>query len=167
MRTVVCDTGPVLHLHEAGQLDWLSATGTVCIPPAVDHELDAYIASWPTVRPPWLAVQSATSPGIPQAASACQEAGLGSGETEAILLALDCKADWLLTDDATARVIAELLGLEVHGSLGVVLWRATLADVDAQQARQALDRLAATSLWVSPGILAQAKTAMDRILTSR
>ncbi len=46
---------------------------------------------------------------------------LGAGEAEAIALARSLHADWLLTDDAEARVVAQLAGLEVHGSLGVLL----------------------------------------------
>jgi predicted nucleic acid-binding protein len=52
---------------------------------------------------------------------------LGPGEIEAILLARAVNADWLLTDDAGARLVAAFLGLEVHGSLGVILWAAPRA----------------------------------------
>ena len=47
---------------------------------------------------------------------------LDPGEAEAIGLALQVKADWLLTDDAQARRFAERLALEVHGSVGLLLW---------------------------------------------
>jgi hypothetical protein len=39
VRVVVCDTGPVLHLHEAGVLDVLRHVGEILIPAAVDDEL--------------------------------------------------------------------------------------------------------------------------------
>ncbi|NTW38137.1 MAG: DNA-binding protein, partial [Syntrophobacteraceae bacterium] len=39
MRIVVCDTGPILHLHEAGALELLAKAGEVFVPPAVDREL--------------------------------------------------------------------------------------------------------------------------------
>jgi len=54
-----------------------------------------------------------------------QQAGLlHGGEAEPVALAIELKADWFLTDDAAARLLAESLGLEVHGSLGVILWAA-------------------------------------------
>lgn len=50
------------------------------------------------------------------------EAGLlHAGEAEAIALARQIRADWLVTDGAAARLFAQTLGIEVHGSLGIVL----------------------------------------------
>ena len=49
------------------------------------------------------------------------------GEAQAIALARQFGPDWLLTDDASARLLAQSLGLEVHGSLGLVLWSAATA----------------------------------------
>jgi hypothetical protein len=47
---------------------------------------------------------------------------IDAGEADAIGLALQEHADWLLTDDAKARQFAESTGLEVHGSIGLLLW---------------------------------------------
>jgi len=47
---------------------------------------------------------------------------MGESEAEAIGLALQEQADWLLTDDAKARQFAESLGLEVNGSIAIILW---------------------------------------------
>jgi len=66
MRTVVCDAGPVIHLHEAGLLHLLTSCGS-------------------------------------------------------------------LTDDAAARLFAATLGMEVHGSLGVVLWNVARRHLDQEQ----------------------------------
>lgn len=89
--------------------------------------------------------------------------GLGPGEVEAILLARALRADWLLTDDAGARLIASFLGLEVHGSLGVILWAAATRHIDRQDGASVLERLAGTSLWVSPAILREAQAALDAL----
>ncbi|MFQ5668451.1 MAG: DUF3368 domain-containing protein, partial [Candidatus Binatia bacterium] len=84
----------------------------------------------------------------------------GAGETEAILLARQLDADWLLTDDTEARLIAGLAGLKVHGSLGVLLWAAAQRHLDYAAADAALTRLAQSSLWLSPAILAEARAAL-------
>jgi predicted nucleic acid-binding protein len=63
------------------------------------------------------------------------------GEAEAIALARQLSATWFLTDDATARVFAIALGLEVHGSLGIVLWAAARGYLRGEDAAAALDRL--------------------------
>jgi hypothetical protein len=38
VKIVVCDTGPILHLHEAAALQLLERAGEVFIPTAVDSE---------------------------------------------------------------------------------------------------------------------------------
>jgi len=88
---------------------------------------------------------------------------LDLGEAEAIALAHQIQADWLLTDDAAARLFAQALGLEVHGSVGVVLWAAVQGYLRRQQAEDVLDRLAQSSLWISPRVLAEAKAALQQL----
>ena len=101
--------------------------------------------------------------GIKEAAK-WQEAGLlDAGEAEAIALARQKKAEWLLTDDSTARLFGEALGLEVHGSLGVVLWSVAVGHLDRSGAEAALDRLAHSSLWISARVLAEARAALDEL----
>jgi len=55
---------------------------------------------------------------------------IDDGEAEAIVLALEIKADAVLLDDADARRIARTLGLNVKGTIGVLLlaWRRGLLD---------------------------------------
>jgi len=76
-------------------------------------------------------------------AEAWQQAGLlDAGEAHAIALARQLNVDWLLTDDAAARLFGQSLGLEVHGSLGVVLWAAAVGHLTRAEAESALNRLA-------------------------
>jgi predicted nucleic acid-binding protein len=123
------------------------------------------IDDWPTTRPVWLK-RRALDPTQTAAPTRELVAGLGAGETEAILLARQTEADWLLTDDAEARVIASLAGIEVHGSLGVVLLAAATGHFDRTQAETALDRLARSSLWISSAILAKARAALGEIFAT-
>ena len=93
-----------------------------------------------------------------------QQAGLlDYGEAEAIGLARQLKADWLLTDDAAARLIAKEMEIEAHGSLGVVLWVAVEGHRNRIECEAALDALAGTSLWLSPRVLREARTALGEI----
>ncbi|MDD9988007.1 MAG: DUF3368 domain-containing protein [Spirochaetaceae bacterium] len=48
-------------------------------------------------------------------------AALGNGEREVILLALDHHADWVILDDLEARRQAEECGLQVIGTVGLLV----------------------------------------------
>lgn len=164
MRRVVCDTGPVLHLREAGALGLLAKTGDVLIPPAVNNELTSRIPNWTNARPDWLRIGMLTAEDIRQARRSQAIGELGAGEAEAIALARSARADWLLTDDAGARIVASLLGLEAHGSLGVVLWGAATGHLQRDEALAALEGLIRSSLWISPKIVDEARQALNRLL---
>jgi predicted nucleic acid-binding protein len=114
-------------------------------------------------KPAWLHMTQLDSEQALEA-RAWQQAGLlHHGEAEAIALARQLRADWLLTDDAAERLVAQSLGLEVHGSLGVVLWAAAMRHLSHAEAESALDRLARSSLWISPSVLQAAKAALKQM----
>ncbi|MBX3001939.1 MAG: DUF3368 domain-containing protein [Caldilineaceae bacterium] len=161
MRQVVCDTGPVLHLLEAQAVELLQLAGNIYIPKAVTDELAYLMPKWQL--PSWIRVETLTQPFAKQATVWYQAGLLDLGEAEAMALARLLKADWFLTDDAAARLFAQSLELEVHGSLGVLLWAAAIGHLDREQAEAALDRLSQTSLWLSKHILDEASTALQEI----
>ncbi|HSX78150.1 MAG TPA: DUF3368 domain-containing protein [Candidatus Saccharimonadia bacterium] len=163
MRRIVSDTGPLLHLHEAACLALLEHAGTVAVPKAVDSEMVHHVREWPTRKPRWITVTAVTAPYDVQATGWQQSGLLEAGEAEAIVLALQLSAMWLLTDDTAARVFATTLGLEVHGSLGIVLWAAARGHLSREESTVALDRLAHSSLWLSTRVLAEARAALDRL----
>jgi predicted nucleic acid-binding protein len=93
-----------------------------------------------------------------------KEAGdLHTGEAEALVLARRHKADWFLTDDSTARLFVSLLGMEVHGSLGVILWNAAHRHLSRAETEEALTGLEASSLWLSARIYEEARQSLDDI----
>lgn len=96
----------------------------------------------------------------------CQAGLVHRGEAQAIELARQLGADYLLTDDAAARLLAISLGLRARGSLGIILWLAGQRLLGATEASTLLDRLASTSLWVSPRIIIEARTALRQIADS-
>ena len=163
MKKVVSDTGPVLHLREAGLAHLLELAGRVHIPKAVNLELERLDAAWGRARPAWVSLIELTE-GYRREALAWQQAGLlGPGESEAIALARQVGADWLLTDDAPARLVARSLGLDVHGSLGVVLWAAAVGHVGRSDAEAALARLMQSSLWMSARVVGEARAALRQL----
>ena len=75
MKRIVCDTGPLLHLREAGVRDLLSPAGDVHVSIAVDLEIRNYEADWSVRRPAWLHVTQLDS-GPALEARSWQQAGL-------------------------------------------------------------------------------------------
>lgn len=118
MRVVVSDSGPLICL---GRLDLLHLLPALF----VEVQVPAPVLQECTLRPErsdaariaaavasgWLTVCETTT--VP-------EGPLGRGERAAIALALEIGAG-LLTDDREARIQAELLGLRVAGTLGVLV----------------------------------------------
>ena len=161
MRRIVSDTGPLLHLAEAGALRLLELTGDVLIPRQVAAEIAYLVPDWRT--PAWITLGPLLEPHSSEAI-AWQHAGLlDAGEAEAMALARQIGADWLLTDDAAARLFGSALGMEVHGSLGILLWAAAAGHLDRIEAEASLSRLAASSLWLSVRVLEEARSALRRM----
>jgi predicted nucleic acid-binding protein len=164
-RRIVSDTGPLLHLREAGTLDILRAAGQVSIPPAVETEMSALDVEWSRDRPEWIEAIP-LQPSFQGQASDWMKAGLlDPGEAEALALANQLHSEWLLTDDTAARLVASRLGLEVHGSLGVILWAAAAGHFSRSEAEDALETLSHTSLWLSARVLDEARGALRQIFS--
>lgn len=116
--------------------------------------------------PDW--IEPATlEPRFRKSAAYWLQAGLlDPGEAEALSLATQLKADWLLTDDTAARLIAQQQGLEVHGSLGVILWAAATGHFHRFEAEKALDSLFRSSLWLSSRVRKEARAALRKIFST-
>ncbi len=165
MRLIVSNTGPLLHLSEADALLLLNWTGEVSIPRAVDKEMTQLFSTWQSQRPTWVCIEELKPSSRVEAETWAQAGLLGAGEAEAVALARQVNAQWLVTDDAAARLFAQTLGLEVHGSLGIVLWAAAIGRLTRADTELALDRLSHSSLWISPKVLTEAKAALDRLFS--
>jgi predicted nucleic acid-binding protein len=154
----VADTGPILHLAEAHAIELLSQLESVVVPPAVVEELSRMLPGQPLPASLEIVALEKTRQ---QEAVDWHHAGLiDRGEAHAIALVRQIGAGVLLTDDAAARLFASSLAIRAHGSLGVVLWLAGQQRIEIEDAARTLDRLATTSLWLSPRILAEAHATL-------
>jgi hypothetical protein len=110
---VVADASPLIAFRQIGELRLLRAVFTeLTVPPAVAREI---LPSVPAV--PWVMERALAQPIAPFVL----RASLGAGESEALSLAAEIRADRLLLDERAARRVAEALGLSVVGTLGVLL----------------------------------------------
>jgi predicted nucleic acid-binding protein len=161
-RIIVCDTGPLLHLSEAGAIHLLSLAGEILIPSLVAVEFEANAQGWRL--PQWIKVVDLEKSARQKVEKWVKASQINAGEADATGLALHELADWLLTDDAKARHFAESTGLEVHGSIGIVLWSVATGHIlDKGLAIKLLDNLSNSSLWISERVLQEARNAMDTL----
>ena len=144
----------------------MCSSDLVFVPPLVLAELRVHAPTlWPGLPPVWVKTESLSSD-LHQRASAWNQAGLlHSGEAEALAIATEIKPEWFLTDDAAARLVAESLGFEARGSLGVVLWAAANRLVRKADAEAYLNGLEQSSLWISPRVRAEAWAALGIIFS--
>lgn len=161
-RVIVSNTGPLLHLSEIGRLEWLTLLGRVYVPVQVHQELHE-IAQMVTLCEGIETVVPTQQ--VSTQAQKWVEAGyLHQGEAMAIALAQEMQCDWFFTDDTEARLFAESLGLEVHGSLGIVIACASLGFVRTKEAEEAVLNLhRSSSLWLSERVVKLALDALQRL----
>lgn len=113
MPTYVSDSSPLIIFQRIGQLNLLAVLlERVYIPPAVRREV---FGTDPL--PNWLEERHLAQPLAAQVLAA----QLGAGEREAIALALEAHATWVLIDEIPARRLAQTLRLIVVGSLGLLV----------------------------------------------
>ncbi len=111
---VVSDTSPITSLLQTGQAELLHVLfDEVLMPPAVQAELLRFHSELPD----WLLAR----PIVGQQQADVLSEILDRGEAEAIVLAEECHADYLLIDEKRGRQQAEARGLMAIGLLGVLL----------------------------------------------
>ncbi len=107
--TVVSNTSPLRYLIAIGRADLIQHIfGHVLISRGVREELThsscpEMVQKWMAHAPAWLETRDP------------------AGEAEAIQLAIDLKADYLLIDERRGRQIATARGLTVIGTLGILI----------------------------------------------
>lgn len=131
--------------------------GDIYIPRAVQMELTQYKLNLPKQ----FQVLSLSDSELEEVNKITQNGKIHRGEAEAIILVQRISADYLLTDDATARLYAEINKINVHGSLGIVLWNLVHKNINKEQARLLILELKKSSLWVSEQVFQRVIKILD------
>ena len=137
---VVADASPLIAFAQIKELPLLPAIfGEITIPDAVRREI---VRSVP--RQTWISPRSLRQP-LPHRIA---HSSVDLGEKEALALALELHAEWVVLDDLQARRLAGSLGLTVIGTVGVLIRareRGLITEV-----RPRLDALLAVRFYLSP-----------------
>jgi predicted nucleic acid-binding protein len=146
----VVNSTPLIALSRVGHLALLPALfDEIFIPPSVYEEVaqkgygrpgsqEITLARWYTIQGPQESVP------LP-----AELLGLDRGEIDVILLARELEADWVLIDEKLARQIAIAMGLQVKGTLGVLLVAYRLGLLTRTESLEAVHELAQSSVRLS------------------
>jgi predicted nucleic acid-binding protein len=161
MKAVINAT-PLISLSLTGHLQLLNQLfSEVYVPTSVYQEVVTQGRQRPgsdVVRnADWLIVQqpALTSP-IPVALM-----GLDLGEQDVILLGQELAVDWLIIDERLGRKIAQAMGFQVKGTLGLLLVACQVRLLTRQDAAQAVEALSKSSIRLSPRLLAWFKEQLN------
>ena len=119
---VISNTSPLTNLAAIGQFSLLqSLFGQIEIPVAVSGELSAGGKNWPgaaeAAAANWVRIKTVNNPALVDAL----RLDLDFGESEAIALAIESRADLVLLDEQSARFAAQHFNLRVMGVVGILL----------------------------------------------
>lgn len=145
---VVSDATPLIGLAKVGELELLKMLfGTIRVPGSVYDEVVTDARERPGAaqvrQATWISVQSP----VEQIKVDYLRADLDAGEAEALVLAEELAADWILLDEAKARLAADLLGLQYIGTIGILLLAKRLGKV--LEVRSLLDELRMKKFYIS------------------
>jgi len=116
VNKAISDSGPIIHLHEIDCLNALDLFEEIIIPPSVETELKRKGVPLKQI------IVRQLTPGMKDKSKVFSvNYELDIGESEAIVLAIEEHAEYFLTDDLDARIIGAEQGLEVHGTIGIIL----------------------------------------------
>lgn len=143
-EVVIADTSCLILLDKIGELNLLrSIFGRVIVTREIAMEFGSDLPEWVTIRRiEKLDIQNAFD--------------LDTGEASAIILALELKSVLLILDDYKARKVAEKMGLNITGTLGLFLKAKQLNIISS--IRPLLERIQQTNFRYSQKVF-------DQILT--
>lgn len=154
MILIVADTGPINYLVQIEEIEILPRlVEKVVLPDSVRVELlhenaPAVVRAWASHPPSWIEVRSATQ--------TIEDRDISSTDREAIALARELSAAFLLMDDSHARRSAARLGVKTMGTLGLLEAAATRGLISL---RTVLGKLRATSCFLADELI---EAALER-----
>ena len=118
MRRVIANTTPLIALANIDRLELLHELyGTIIVPQAVVDEIISEPAKQRVRSATWIKVEAIQDPSQKD----IFRARLHAGEVEVMILAREQNADLVIMDDNAAKKTAKFLGLNVTGTLGILL----------------------------------------------
>jgi predicted nucleic acid-binding protein len=143
-KVVVSDTSCFIILTNIGELDLLrDLYGKILTTVDVAGEFGEQLPDWVVISSP-----------IDKQKQQLLELHVDKGEASAIVLALEQNVDLIILDDMKARRSAESLGLEITGTLGVLIKAKRSGLITSL--KSTLEKLQSTNFRISQELVAEA-----------
>lgn len=141
---VVSDTTPLISLLKINRVDLLEKLfGEVMIPQAVFDELtvdERFSLEADQIRKQRFIIVKSVN--IPESVNILKRAtGLDQGESEAIVLTDELKADLLLMDEAKGRNVSTHMGLHIMGTIGILMAAYEERELTSDEVRMCIEGL--------------------------
>jgi predicted nucleic acid-binding protein len=150
-KVVVSDTSCLITLTNIDELHLLQKLyGTILTTHDVATEFGGNLPGWIEVISP-----------IDLQKQQILEFHVDKGEASAIVMALEQKADLIVLDDLKARKSAERLGLEITGTLGIIIKAKQSGEIDS--IKPILKKLQSTNFRISKELIAEAIRIADEV----
>ena len=148
---IVLNTSPIIFLSKVDSLKLLAdVSDDIYTPAAVANELHEF------TPPPFIKVASLSDIGAAYVQGALGR--LHQGELEAIILAQEIAADYVVLDDLLARRKAHYLAVNVIGTVGLLLLLEKRKLLSAEQTWQKMQQLTEQhGMYLAPQLLQQIK----------
>jgi len=150
----ICDAGPVIHLDELNCLNLLCDFQEIILADTVWQEVKHH-------RP--TALKNTDIPFVRSARehpkdellrTMCRIFSLDAGEAEAFAIIEKNPDSMFLTDDASARLVAEQIGFKVHGTIGIIVRAIRRGFMQPEQVLKTLSEIPTrSSLYIKHSLL--------------
>ena len=155
---VISDTTPIISLLKINQLELLyHRCGEVQVPDAVYEELISNVKfqkeAEKILRAEYVkkvVVEDKKSVTLLRRAT-----GLDAGESEAIILSDEIKADLLLMDELKGRQVAKQMGLNIMGTVGILMTSFDEELLSAEEIEKCIDVLRSNGRHISEKLYEQ------------
>jgi len=159
---LICDAGPIIHLDEIYCIDLLNDFDEIIIPPTVEREITTHRPSALQGSSLALRMQVKRIDIREELLTLCRNCSLDAGETEALALMEKYSPAIFLTDDAAARLVAEQMRFNVHGTIGILVRSIRQGQKRPEEVLRILSELPLkSSLYIKASLL---KEIMQKIM---
>jgi len=166
IKIAVSNSGPLIHLSQVGSFGILDMIKDVYITQEVFDEICSFnlpgrqdVKGSKTIK-----IKDLGKDAKNYSKLLSEEYSLGLGEATSISLAKQEKVKLFLTDDLLARIVAKNMGLEVHGTIGIVLRAFRLGNITKKKAKEVIGNLqTGSSLFITTDLVRYVMNEIEKM----